>query len=168
MEKSGRIGRIFHITANAGVSLAALAFLWVAYHRYIPSAPDFPKPSHVRAALISNGHRVESGPLVVLALRRGCPYCERNAALYRQIVATRHDLRTRIVAVTPEPVTTSTEYLRSLGLSVDEVYQQDLPGIGVKVTPTIFRVEADDKISWIWFGEQDIQKYDAIVAKLVR
>lgn len=167
MEKLGRIGKLFYLTANVGVTIAALAFLWVAYHRYMPSEPTFPKPSHVRATLVSAGHRVEPGPLVVLALRRGCPYCERNVSLYRQLVAARRDPRTRIVAVTPEPVAATSEYLRGLGLSVDAVYQQDLPSMGVKITPTIFRVEPDDQIVKIWFGEQATDKYTAIVSKLL-
>ncbi len=99
---------------------------------------------------------------VVLAFRAGCHYCEDSAEFYRALGEQCRLKNVRLIAVSPDPVSESQQYLNDIGVSVDEVRQSELPPLGIMRTPTLVLVDNGGIVSRIWMGklspvnEQDV------------
>ena len=65
----------------------------------------------------------------------------------------RRDARTQIVAVFPQSVDEAKDYLKGLGVSVDEVRQSPLSSIGVEGTPTLILLDNRGTVADFWVGK---------------
>ena len=90
---------------------------------------------------------------VVLGLRIGCGYCEDSAEFYRALSEQCRLKKVRLIAVAPNLVSESQQYLKELGVTVDEVRQSELPPLGVMRTPTLVLVDNGGVVSRIWLGK---------------
>src|SRR5260370_11653216 len=73
---------------------------------------------------------------LVLVLQKGCHFCNDSAPFYQQLqksIAKRNDVQ--VIAALPQDEAASTEYLKSLGVTANEVRQVELSSIGVMGTP---------------------------------
>lgn len=90
---------------------------------------------------------------LVLAFRTGCPYCSDSAEFYRRLSEQCRLQNVRLIAVAPDPVSESQQYLKELGVTVDEVRQSELPRLGIMRTPTLVLVDNGGIVSRMWLGE---------------
>lgn len=63
------------------------------------------------------------------------------------------DSNIRLVAVLPDTLDQSQQYLSYLGVSVNEVRQASLKSIGVGGTPTLILVDKDGQVAVSWIGK---------------
>lgn len=94
----------------------------------------------------------KNGQTLLLALSTTCHYCSESAAFYQQISKERNS-NTRIIAVLPQPVDESKDYLNKHGVPVDDIKQIGLDSIGVSGTPTLIRVDNDGIVRNTWIGK---------------
>lgn len=103
---------------------------------------------------------------LVLALRKGCHYCEESMPFYRQLADMQRagQLQTEIVAVLPNDADAAHEFMESSGLSVTTVPKIPLESIQVEGTPTVILVDRSGRVvrSWegvlSWRGKRDVVK----------
>jgi hypothetical protein len=97
---------------------------------------------------------------LVLALAKGCRFCEQSAPFYRRLageLAGRQDVR--LVAVfAHETQGEAKEYLDSLGVPVAEIEQAPLHAIGARGTPTLILADNTGKVMESWIGSQNDDK----------
>jgi hypothetical protein len=91
---------------------------------------------------------------LILALQTTCHFCRESGSFYKRLVAGRARFGdTRLVAILPEDVSESKEYLSNLGVSVDAVLQGSLTRIGVAGTPTLLLVHNTGVVTEAWSGK---------------
>ena len=94
----------------------------------------------------------KNGQTLLLALSTTCHYCSASTAFYQQLVKERNG-NTRVIAVLPQSVNESKDYLNKHGVSVDDIKQVNLDSIGVGGTPTLILVDGDGIVKDLWVGK---------------
>ena len=91
---------------------------------------------------------------LLLVLNEKCRFCTESAPFYQQLTeANSTNRKLRLVAVLPQDVSSSREYLRSLKAPIDDVRQSSLDEIGVEGTPTLILVNAKGEVMEAWAGK---------------
>ncbi|SRR6266404_1329617 len=135
------------------------------------------KPSE-QAIKKENEHQVANGPSVssldidwkqrkqtlILAISSSCHFCTDSAPFYKRLAQGKGD--TRVVAVLPQPVQDGQDYLKRLGVSVDQVKQVDLDQIGVRGTPTLLLVDNSGVLKDSWVGRLPPEKEKSVLNAL--
>jgi thioredoxin-related protein len=102
---------------------------------------------------------------LILALSTSCRYCTESAPFYRRLRA-EVDSRTQVVAVFPQTVERSRNYLTDLGVTVDQVIQSPLASISVSATPTLILVSDEGKVIDSWRGKLPVAAETEVMSRL--
>jgi len=91
---------------------------------------------------------------LVLALRKGCHFCEDSTPFYRRLFAEQQRAGTTgdVVAVFPDTTDSVTELIRSEGLDVHAVAGIPLDKLKVSATPTLLLVDKNGTVKSAWIG----------------
>jgi peroxiredoxin len=104
---------------------------------------------------------------LVFALQTGCHFCTDSGPFYRRLITERNRFGdTKLVAVLPQDVEASKEFLERLGVSVDIVAQSSLSRMGVLGTPTPLLVNSDGIVTEAWTGRLPPSAEDEVLARL--
>jgi thioredoxin-related protein len=106
-----------------------------------------------------------NGQTLLLALSTTCHYCTESAPFYQRLIKERGS-NTRIVAVLPQSISDSQDYLNRLGLSVDEIKQASLKSINVRGTPTLMLVNGDGVVVSQWLGRLPVNQEAEVLSKV--
>ncbi len=90
---------------------------------------------------------------LLLVLQKGCHFCDESAPFYRRLAGAAAKTDVRLVAVTPQPVAVSREYLNNLGVSLQEVRQASPGALGLRGTPTLILVDHRGIALDSWVGK---------------
>jgi thioredoxin-related protein len=103
---------------------------------------------------------------LILAVSSSCHFCSASAPFYKRLFENRKG--TRLIAVFPQPVNEGQDYLKQLGVAVDEVRNSDFVAMGVQGTPTLLLVDSAGVLKNSWVGklssEQEIDVLNAVRA----
>jgi thioredoxin-related protein len=107
---------------------------------------------------------------LVVAVRKGCVYCERSYSLYRRLDGLEHSntLKAHMVIVMPDDPASGAELLRSQQITSQSIPDTPLGDVKVSGTPTLLLVDANGRLLQSWVGELDSSKAEALVAQLRR
>jgi len=109
----------------------------------------------------------KNGRTLVFALQTGCRFCSESGPFYRRLAEQRPRFgETQFVAVLPQPVEESKEFLSQLGVHVDDVKQGSLSNIGVRGTPTLLLVNATGVVTEAWPGKLRPEAEEAVLSRL--
>lgn len=109
----------------------------------------------------------KNGQTLVLALQTGCHFCTESAPFYKELIQKRaKEGKTHLIAVLPDPVDASKNYLSNLGIVVDDVKQMQLTTIGVQGTPTLLLINKDGIVINAWRGKLAADKEREVMAHL--
>jgi len=89
---------------------------------------------------------------VVLALSTTCHFCSESAPFYQKLQQQKPN-DVRVIAVLPQPLEDSRNYLSKLGVSVSDVVQSSLASVGVSGTPTLLLVDNEGSVTGSWVGK---------------
>jgi hypothetical protein len=95
----------------------------------------------------------KSKSTLVLAFRIDCHYCHDSAEFYRALSEQCRLKNVGLIAVSPNPVSESQQYLKELGVTVDVVREYQLPRLGIMRTPTLILVDNAGIVSKSCLGE---------------
>jgi hypothetical protein len=101
---------------------------------------------------------------LVLGLQTTCHFCTKSGPFFQKLAATASG-NTKIVAVLPQTVEQSKQYLSGLGVHVDEIRSTTLASISVSGTPTLMLVDDKGVIRNVWVGKlPDEQQAEVLAA----
>jgi hypothetical protein len=91
---------------------------------------------------------------LVLALRKGCHFCEDSAPFYQRLVAQQQKggSDSSIVAVFPDSADSVNEVVQSEGLGVHAVAGVSLEKLKISGTPTLLLVDRSGTVRNAWIG----------------
>ena len=104
---------------------------------------------------------------LVLVLQTGCHFCTESAPFYRrltQMLGKRKD--TELIAVLPQSISESKQYLDNLGIAINEVRQADLSSVGASGTPTLVLVDKTGAVTDVWVGRLPPDKEEEVLNRL--
>jgi hypothetical protein len=104
---------------------------------------------------------------LVMVISTTCHFCQDSLPFYRKLDAAGKDVTT--VALLPQPVSESKEYLGGAEVHVDEIRQVMLNTVGVRGTPILLLVNEAGVVTDVWVGklqpDQEAQVLTAIEKK---
>ena len=112
----------------------------------------------------------EHGQTLVVAVRKGCGFCERSYPFYRQLEGLENDnhLKAHILMVLPDDPFSGAALLSAQGIKSQSITNMPLSSINVPGTPTLLLVDASGRLLQRWVGELDASTAGAVLAQLRR
>ncbi len=168
---TGTLTRKLEIAANVAIIAVAVLICGVLVKTYLWGGNSPPVPP--QASLV--GARVAvpevdwrgNGRTLVLVLQKGCRFCEESAPFYQRLAReVAGGPPVRLVAVLPQQVEESRQYLRDLGVPVEEVRQVHFKDLGVRGTPSLLLVNGEGVVTGSWFGRLPPDKEAEVLSRL--
>ena len=165
MEKpTTSVRRILEVTANVGIIIVAVILIGNFVSSKWRTNRELDKLTAGMKVSIS-GVKWEDGTTLVLALQKGCRYCDESAPFYRRLWQQRSGSEPRIIAVVPGDKADVTRYLQELGVLADGIVNVSLADIHVSATPTLFLVDRSGQVINVWVGKLDASKENEVIQR---
>jgi hypothetical protein len=166
MEKSAKsLRRFLEVSANLGIVIVAL----IIVGNFVASKWR----TNRDVDTLTTGSKVslsdvkwEDGSTLVLALQRGCRYCDESAPFYRRLWQQRSGSEPRMIAVVPGDKAEVGKYLNELGVAVDGIVNASLADIHVSATPTLLLVDRSGRVSNVWVGKLDSNRENDVIQRV--
>src|SRR5437773_4294265 len=132
------------LVSNVAIIVVAILLAVVLVRSYLFRQSSATQTSVSSTAAVRPGTKLSlpgvdwktNGRTLVMALSTQCHFCTESAAFYKRIAEERAKAgNLRLLAVLPQPVTESEQYLKESGVTVGGVKQLRLDSIGVNGTP---------------------------------
>lgn len=153
------IPKIFEVAANICIVVVAILLVFIIVKNYLwprLGAPRIESTIHAGSTLALAGvNWGNSEQTLLLVLSKNCHFCSESAPFYERLsrqVQTSGG-RSRLVAVLPEDVGTSRDYLNGLKISITEIIQASPISIGTNATPTLILVDQRGVVKSVWIGK---------------
>jgi hypothetical protein len=161
------------VTANVAIIVVAVLLGVVLIRSFYSSRPR----AHTQetAAAMPPGTRLPlsgfdwktNDRTLILALSTQCHFCTDSASFYQRVAQQRATTPSlRVLAVLPQPIDESREYLKKLGVTVDEIKQLELNTLGVNATPTIIVANNEGVVTDSWRGKLTAEKEAEVLSKM--
>jgi hypothetical protein len=103
---------------------------------------------------------------LVLAVSSTCPFCENNVKFYKNLSQQRSKLHVRLVALMPGSCQDAAQYLATRAIGVDQLLCKPLTTLGVYSTPTLFLLNANERVDQLWVGALRQDEQDKVITFL--
>jgi thiol-disulfide isomerase/thioredoxin len=172
------------VLANLAVIITSVVLCSVLIRKYVfsPTKQEAsveavqsksPASSATRRQSIQAGTKIslpgidwsKSTRTVVLALSTTCHFCSESAPFYQKLQQQKPN-SVRLVAVFPQSVENSRNYLNKLGVSVSDVVQSSLSSVGVSGTPTLLLIDNEGSVTDSWVGRLSDSEAAKVIAQI--
>ena len=157
--------------ANAAVFAAAMAVLWLAFHRNVEAPGPLP-PIYAAGEKIGSVGRVDfrnTPATLVMYLRQDCTYCRQSLPFYHRLTAAAKRAGApplRFVVATTDEESVMRKHLNDQDLSVDDVASVKQGALKIPGTPALLLVDATGTITKVWRGLLSGKEEEAVFAQL--
>jgi hypothetical protein len=160
-----RTRRSLEIAANVAILVvASLIIANFVRSKWRPSEqPEAPK---IGSRISLPGSKWEDRPTLVMALQKGCKYCDDSSSFYRRLHERRSGSLPRMLAVIPGDKTEIASYLSQQGILVDEVVNASLSEIKVLYTPTLLLVDRSGMVTDVWVGKLNASEESEVIRRI--
>ncbi|MGH9800030.1 MAG: peroxiredoxin family protein [Blastocatellia bacterium] len=165
--------KILDRAVSIAIIIASIVFVGVVAHKYLIAY----KGSSASAAEVPLGKKLDlpdvnweaNGHTVVVAIRKGCPYCDESAPFYQRLNSEiSRQKNVAIVAVLPDAIENSREHLKKLGVPFSEVREARLRSVNVSATPTLLLLDKTGVVVGGWIGKLSKAEEDKVLEVLAR
>ena len=152
VEMKGKIEVAANIVVIVFAVIVGSVFLKDRFSNVAPE-PDFVKAGD-KFANLDGWNWGAHDQTLVLALRKGCHFCEDSAPFYQRLAAQQQKggSDSSIVAVFPDSAATVNEVVQSEGLGVQAVAGVPLEKLKISATPTLLLVDRSGIVRNAWIG----------------
>jgi hypothetical protein len=167
-----RLLRRIELIANVCIIAVALVICAALVKRFLLKSPSTASP----APGVATGTKItlpdvdwaKNGKTLLLVLSTGCKFCSASAPFYQHLAsnAMSQQQGAKLIAVLPQGVEQSREYLKSLNVTIDDVKQASPPALGVRATPTLILVNNTGLVTDTWVGQLSADKEAEVFARL--
>jgi hypothetical protein len=164
--------RILEALANIAIVCVASLVGFVVVRDHVLARPP---AAAAHRGQVTAGSRVDAVPTpaagsrtLVMALQTTCHFCSESAPFYRELTKAAAGHGVHLVAVLPQPIDQSREYLAGMGIEGVDVQQRTLPSVGVLGTPTLILVNDKGVATKVWVGKLPEAAEQEVYAALSR
>lgn len=160
-------------TANVATIGVAVLLSAVLVKAYLLPAPSPHIPPALAATSVGTSLKRQlpgidwgkNGQTLILALSTHCHFCTESAPFFRRL-GDEARKNVNMVAVLPESVAESEQYLKNEGVHVDQVKQASPGSIGVRGTPTMLLVNGRGAVTRVWVGKLGPRDQEQVLSVL--
>lgn len=107
---------------------------------------------------------------LVLAMRKGCHFCEDSMPFYRRLteMAESGKIVPHLIAVLPDNSDTTTNLLRTQHLDIDHISSFNLSLLKIRGTPALLLVNAQGRVKHVWMGELQSADQSTLLQEITR
>jgi peroxiredoxin len=161
------IAKKFETGANIAIILVSLVIAAVLLRNHVLHRPENPHQisAGTKFALRNVDWRGNQRN-VVFVISTTCHFCTESAAFYRELsrLCKLHNVRT--IAILPQPLEASREYIKSLGVEFDEVRQAGLSELEIYGTPALLLIDNQGVVRNVWIGKLPDRAEKEVTAKI--
>lgn len=106
----------------------------------------------------------KNGKTLLLALSTTCHFCTESGPFYQRIVK-EHGV-TQLVVLIPQQIDEGHQYLKKLGVEIEQVRQVSTDAIGLSGTPTLILVDSKGAVINSWVGKLPPSEEAEVLLKL--
>jgi thioredoxin-related protein len=167
-----KIKKRINLATNIAIILVVVLIGIVFARNYLPSLRPNNKTHDYHVAAGSNiplpGVDWEkNGQTLLLVLDTKCDYCTASAPFYQELARAAAQKRgVQLVAVLPQDIRESKQYLSNLNVPIDHVRQSVLDALGVKGTPTLILVNRNGKVEQSWAGKLPLEEETEVLKRI--
>jgi hypothetical protein len=102
------------------------------------------------------GYMWSSSPkTLVIAIRKGCPYCDASMPFYKQLGEQEKSnvLHAHVLVVMPNDASYGSRLLEKNDVEVQGIFGQKLAALNVSGTPTVLLLDSSGRIEREWIGQ---------------
>ena len=168
------INRRINLAVNIAIVLVVVLIGAVFARNYLPSLRSTNKKTDYRVAAGSNVSLQgidwgKNGQTLLLVLDTKCAYCTASAPFYQELARTAAQKRSvELVAVLPQDVRESKQYLSDLKVPIDQVRQSAFDVLRVQGTPTLILVDQNGKVEQSWPGKLPPEQETEVLNRIGR
>lgn len=161
---------------NLAVNLAiilVIALIGIVFAKnYLPSLRSKNKNHDYRVAVGTNVSLPgvdwkSNGQTLLLVLDTKCAFCTASAPFYQEITrAAAQNHGVRLVAVLPQDVSESKQYLSDLNVPIDHVEQSPFEALSAQGTPTLILVNRNGQVEQSWAGKLPTDQETEVLKRL--
>ena len=160
------------LLANVAIILVALLLGGVLVKRYLlPQAPSPQAQARIQPGTKLSVPGVEwdkNERTLLLVLSTGCHFCTESSPFYQRLAQEKAKKGgVGLVAVLPQSVGESQNYLNGLGVSVDDIKQAGLDAVQVTGTPTLILADRTGAVVESWVGKLPAEKEAEVLNRIV-
>jgi thioredoxin-related protein len=164
------LSRKIEFIANVAIIVVAMLLVVVLSKQYLMvgtiksvTGAVTDQQSHIGTKLhVSGIDWNKNRQTLLLAISSTCRYCTESAPFYQRLLKENTD--TKILAVMPEEVTHSRNYLENQQVHIDDIKELPLDSLGVSGTPTLILVDGNGIVTGWWVGRlSQIQETEVLV-----
>lgn len=161
---SKSLRRFLEVSANLAIIIVAVILIGnFVSSKWRPKRDSEKLTAGSKVSL--SGVKWEDGTTLVMALQKGCRYCDESAPFYRRLWQQRSGSEPRMIAVVPGDKAEVAKYLDELGVVVDAIVNVSLSDVHVSATPTVFLVDRAGRVSNVWVGKLDGNRENEVIQR---
>ncbi|MBA3334295.1 MAG: hypothetical protein H0T08_01660 [Acidobacteria bacterium] len=104
---------------------------------------------------------------LLLILSTNCHFCSESGPFYKRLTEELQNQGTvQVIAILPQDISESHQYLNKLGVSVSEIRQEPLPIKGVSGTPTLILTDNTGKVINFWVGKLPPKRENEVINQI--
>ena len=169
------------VLANVAVIVTSLVLCSVLVKKYFfapkqtvaAATSSTSPPSSTKRSSLQPGTKVslpgvdwsKNSRSVVLALSTTCHFCSESGPFYQELERQKPS-NVGLIAVLPQPVEDSRNYLNKLGVKTANLVQSPLSSIGVSGTPTLLVVDQNGSLIASWAGKLPDDEVAHVMAQI--
>lgn len=164
------LARKIETVANVCIIVVAIVVCVAAirYFRTKASGSKAPTPAiaaGTKITLPSEDWAKNRQTLLLALSSTQCKYCSASAEFYQRLVNSASS-NTKLVAVLPQPLEESQQYLTGLKVTIEDIQQISPPALGVRATPTLILVDSAGTVTNSWVGKLPPDKEEEVLSSL--
>jgi hypothetical protein len=169
------------VLANVAVIVTSIVLCSVLAKKYFftpkqtvaAAAPSTPSTNVPKTSALQPGTKIslpgidwsKNSRTVVLALSTTCHFCSESGPFYQKLEQQKPGT-VGLVAVLPQSVEDSRNYLNKLGVKTANLVQSSLNSIGVSGTPTLLLVDQNGSLIASWIGKLPDNEIANVMAQI--
>jgi|ERR1035438_3622995 thiol-disulfide isomerase/thioredoxin len=162
--------KVVEMSSNIAVILAVLVLGGLMVRDRIRSSPGPQLNVGDTIRPLAGQKWNEYGPTLLLALRPGCPYCEKSMPFYRELAHREKDgrLTARLLAVVSSDEAKAREYAASNRLAMTFHSNTDFSKIKIQGTPTLALIDRGGRVERVWVGKLTTEEEADLLRNIAR
>lgn len=169
----GPMKKAFEVGANLAIILVCCLLAWKVFSRNSKPSSLGDSSTQLQGEVIPPfpGHSwISHRKTLVLAIRRGCHFCEASLPFYRKLISLENadKLRAHVIAILPDNRESGSAFLYHEGIQVDGIFDQPLGNLKISGTPTLLLVDSNGRVAQAWVGQLTAEGESDVIAAAER
>lgn len=168
---SSEIYKKVELTANVAIIIVAVLLGYFLVQQFTspnPNKSQQPPKEIVRGTKIDlpNVDLQSNGKTILLVMQKSCHFCTESMPFYKNLIQRASEKGVKVIAVLPDSIEQSNQYLNEHGIKVNEVRQSSLSSVDVEGTPTLIMLNQKGEVSNSWVGKLPSEKEQEVINQL--